>query len=42
VVVLGDLNDTPDSKPLKELLNAANLFDVLDLKFGNEVDKKYT
>lgn len=26
----GDLNDTPGSAPLKNLLNTANLFDVLD------------
>jgi endonuclease/exonuclease/phosphatase family metal-dependent hydrolase len=42
VVVLGDFNDTPDSKPLKDLLAVPNLFDVLQLKFGNDADKRYT
>lgn len=42
VVVLGDLNDTPDSKPLQTLLNTQNLTDVLKLKFGNEIEKSYT
>lgn len=42
VVVLGDFNDTPDSKPLQTLLNTQNLTDVLKLKFGNDVDKTYT
>lgn len=42
VVVLGDFNDTPDSAPLKDLLNTQNLFDVLQLKFGNDNDKRYT
>lgn len=42
VVVLGDFNDTPDSKPLKDLLAVPNLFDVLELKFGNDTDKRYT
>lgn len=31
VMILGDFNDTPDLKPLKELLNTTDLFDVLDL-----------
>ncbi len=42
VVVLGDFNDTPDSKPLKDLLAVPNLFDVLQLKFGNDIEKTYT
>lgn len=42
VVVLGDFNDTPDSKALKDLLAVPNLFDVLQLKFGNDSDKTYT
>ena len=42
VVVIGDFNDTPDSKPLQQLLNTANLTDVLQLKFGNDFDKRYT
>ncbi len=40
VVVLGDFNDTPDSKPLKNLLSTQNLFDVLQLKFGNNNEEK--
>jgi endonuclease/exonuclease/phosphatase family metal-dependent hydrolase len=42
VVVIGDFNDTPDSKPLKQLLSMPNLTDVLQLKFGNGFDKRYT
>lgn len=42
VVVMGDFNDTPDSKPLQTLLNTQNLTDVLKLKFGNDIDKTYT
>ncbi len=42
VVVIGDFNDTPDSKPLQQLLNTQNLFDVLQLKFSNDIDKRYT
>ena len=42
VVVLGDFNDTPDSKPLKDLLGTADLFDVLKLKFGTDIEKTYT
>ena len=42
VVVIGDFNDTPDSKPLQQLLNTANLTDVLHLKFGNDSEKRYT
>ena len=42
VVVLGDFNDTPDSNPLKDLLATPNLFDVLKLKFGNDIEKTYT
>lgn len=30
VIVLGDLNDTPDSAPLQPLLNGTDLFDVSD------------
>jgi endonuclease/exonuclease/phosphatase family metal-dependent hydrolase len=42
VVVLGDFNDSPNSKPLQTLLTTANLTDVLKLKFGNDIDKTYT
>lgn len=42
VIVLGDFNDTPDSKPLQQLLNTPNLFDVLQLKFGSDMDQRYT
>jgi endonuclease/exonuclease/phosphatase family metal-dependent hydrolase len=42
VVVLGDFNDTPDSNPLKDLLATPDLFDVLNLKFGNDIEKTYT
>jgi endonuclease/exonuclease/phosphatase family metal-dependent hydrolase len=42
VIVLGDFNDTPDSKPLKDLLAIPNLFDVLQLKFGSDMEKRYT
>lgn len=42
VVVIGDFNDTPGSKPLEQLLNTDNLSDVLQLKFGDDADKRYT
>jgi len=42
VVVVGDFNDTPDSKPLKQLLNTSNLSDVLQLKFGTDIVSRYT
>lgn len=42
VVVAGDLNDTPDSAPLKPLMDVANLFDVLELQFPNEPHKRWT
>lgn len=42
VVVLGDFNDTPGSNPLKDLLAVPNLFDVLQLKFGGDIEKTYT
>ena len=42
VVVLGDFNDTPDSKPLQDLLATPNLTDVLSLKFGDDVNLRYT
>lgn len=42
VVVLGDFNDTPDSKPLKELLATPDLFDVLQLQFQNDNNERWT
>lgn len=42
VVVAGDLNDTPDSKPLKPLMGVQNLFDVLALQYPNEHKKRWT
>lgn len=42
VVVMGDFNDTPDSKPLQNLLNTQNLTNVLKLKFGKDINKTYT
>ncbi len=42
VVVLGDFNDTPDSKPLQAMLNTQNLTDVLKIKFGTDTEKTYT
>jgi endonuclease/exonuclease/phosphatase family metal-dependent hydrolase len=42
VVVAGDLNDTPDSAPLKPLLDVSNLHDVLALQFPNQPKKRWT
>jgi endonuclease/exonuclease/phosphatase family metal-dependent hydrolase len=42
VVVAGDLNDTPDSGPLKPLMEVTNLFDVLSLQYPNEPKKRWT
>jgi endonuclease/exonuclease/phosphatase family metal-dependent hydrolase len=42
VIVIGDFNDTPDSKPLKELLSTPNLYDVLHLQFKNDAQQKWT
>lgn len=42
VVVAGDMNDTPTSAPLEPLMNVANLFDVLELQFGNTPEKRWT
>ncbi|HMO60697.1 MAG TPA: endonuclease/exonuclease/phosphatase family protein [Ferruginibacter sp.] len=42
VAVLGDFNDTPGSAPLKPLLNMPDLKDVLQLQFGNDINKTYT
>lgn len=42
VVVAGDLNDTPDSDPLKPLTELSNLFDVLELQYGSDMGKRWT
>lgn len=42
VIVLGDFNDTPGSKPLQSLLSTQNLWDVLQLKFGADMEMRYT
>jgi len=42
VIVAGDLNDTPDSDPLKPLTDLNKLHDVLKLKFGNDHSKRWT
>jgi len=42
VVVAGDLNDTPDSAPLKPLMSVPNLFDVLELQYPNDPSKRWT
>ncbi len=42
VVVAGDLNDTPNSGPLKPLMDVTNLFDVLALQYPNEPKKRWT
>ena len=42
VVVAGDFNDSPDKAALSPLLNMQNLFDVLQLQFGNDKTKRWT
>lgn len=42
VIVAGDLNDTPDSNPLTPLTTLADLHDVLELQFGNDISKRWT
>ena len=42
VVVAGDLNDTPDSAPLKPLMDVPHLHDVLALQFPNAPKKRWT
>lgn len=42
VVVLGDLNDTPDSDPLSPLLNMNGLTDVLSSDEGPPADSRWT
>lgn len=42
VVIMGDLNDSPGSDPLRPLLSVNQLYDVLELEFGNDMDKRWT
>lgn len=42
VVVAGDLNDTPDSDPLKPLTSINKLHDVLELQFGQDKSQRWT
>ena len=42
VIVAGDLNDTPESDPLKPLMDVRNLYDVLELEFGSQKEKRWT
>ncbi|HQW86706.1 MAG TPA: endonuclease/exonuclease/phosphatase family protein [Flavobacteriales bacterium] len=42
VVVAGDLNDTPDSAPLRKLLGKTHLHDALQLQFGPDMAKRWT
>ena len=42
VVVAGDLNDTPDSAPLRPLMSLSNLYDVLALQYPDDPNKRWT
>lgn len=42
VVIAGDLNDTPDSSPLKPLMDTYGLYDVLDLQYGDDMSLRWT
>jgi endonuclease/exonuclease/phosphatase family metal-dependent hydrolase len=42
VVVAGDLNDTPDSAPLKPLMDVAGMKDVLKMQFPADAGKRWT
>ena len=42
VVVAGDLNDNPASKPLEPLLSVRNMHDVLKLQYPNDPMKRWT
>jgi len=42
VIVAGDMNDDPASAALQPLLSVNNLFDVLQLKFGNTMANRWT
>ncbi len=42
VAVAGDLNDTPDSDPLKKLMAVPNLYDVLEQQFPEAPMQRWT
>lgn len=42
VIVAGDMNDVPGSGPMQPLLGVANLFDVLEVQFGNNAQQRWT
>lgn len=42
VIVAGDLNDTPNSNPLKPLMALDDMHDVLKLQFGNDMSERWT
>ena len=42
VIVAGDFNDNPGSPSLLPLLAVANLYDVLDTQFPNDLNKRWT
>ncbi|QDU50163.1 endonuclease/exonuclease/phosphatase family protein [Gimesia panareensis] len=42
VIVAGDMNDTPDSGPLKPLMDVPDLYDVLALQFPGQPEKRWT
>jgi endonuclease/exonuclease/phosphatase family metal-dependent hydrolase len=42
VIVAGDMNDDPSSAALQPMLSVNNLFDVLELKFGNNAQNRWT
>jgi endonuclease/exonuclease/phosphatase family metal-dependent hydrolase len=42
VAVAGDLNDNPASAPLQPLLTVPDLYDVLELAFPNNPEKRWT
>lgn len=42
VAVAGDLNDTPDSAPLRRLASLPGLSDILDVRFGAAAERRWT
>jgi len=42
VVVAGDFNDTPDSAPLKPLMDVAGMKDVLEMQFPGDASRRWT
>lgn len=42
VIIAGDLNDTPESNPLKPIMRKRNLYDALELQFGNDTSQRWT